>query len=68
MTIKPYTAFSADEAAAVCAGGGGGKVLLERDTTTLAMAASLPQEQRELVDSSPLELLKVRHSFPWRFL
>ena len=61
VTLEAYSNFNA-AAAARLAGcdNKGAKVMLEKATTTLAMAADIPPEQRVLVDASPVELFKAK--------
>eukprot|EP00312_Isochrysidales_sp_CCMP1244_P008967 CAMPEP_0196715046 /NCGR_PEP_ID=MMETSP1090-20130531/76018_1 /TAXON_ID=37098 /ORGANISM="Isochrysis sp, Strain CCMP1244" /LENGTH=405 /DNA_ID=CAMNT_0042055151 /DNA_START=62 /DNA_END=1277 /DNA_ORIENTATION=- len=58
VELAAYSSFGADEAALRC--GADGLVMLERGTTTMAMAAALPDARRRLVDTSPVEALKAR--------
>jgi len=58
VELAAYSSFCADEAALRC--GTDGLVMLERGTTTMAMAAALPEARRRLVDTSPVEALKAR--------
>ena len=55
VNLLPYSSFDAAECAQRCAGR---KVALEKATSTLAMAAAIPEERRILVDCSPVEVFK----------
>ena len=55
VNLLPYSSFDATECAQRCAGR---KVALEKATSTLAMAAAIPEERRILVDCSPVEVFK----------
>jgi Xaa-Pro aminopeptidase len=55
VNLLPYSSFDAAECAQRCTGR---KVALEKATSTLAMAAAIPEERRILVDCSPVEIFK----------
>jgi len=55
VNLLPYASFDASECAKRCTGR---KVALEKATSTLAMAAAIPEERRILLDFSPVETFK----------
>ena len=55
VNLLPYSSFNSSECAKRC---GNRKVALEKATSTLAMAAAIPEERRILVDCSPVEVFK----------